>query len=90
MAGSENTRLSLRRQIKPVNAPAVVTLGDARFFIESLLTNEQRNHPVWQYAAAVINGAAATGEARDIDEATRAFEAALRHEGLLHQSSDQP
>ena len=38
------------------------------------------------YAAAVIDEAAGTGERVDIDEATRAFEAALRHQGWLGAS----
>ena len=69
----------LSHPVKPRNGLSLRTLGDAAFFIQSLAVSTKKR-PVWDYAAAVITGAAMSGEKADIAEATRSLDAALRAE----------
>jgi hypothetical protein len=61
--------MRLSKTINPRRWVPLRTLGDAAHFIEEL-PEARKTDPAWQYAAAVIDGAATTGEKQDIAEAT--------------------
>jgi hypothetical protein len=79
-----NWNRKLSRPLRPAKGPvaSLVTLRDAAWMILEFPAFRQRREE-WTQVSELLQGAARTGCAADIEGATGALERALRHEGWL-------